>query len=82
MLSRKELINLKNSIKANYTPTAIAERKKSVILTNVNYPELSKTVESISEAVRYINEIKGNNLCTRAGLRYSLKKISCLKRSG
>lgn len=73
-LSREELIKLKNSIKANYTPTAIAERKKSIILTNVNNPELSKTVESLSEAERYINEVKGDKFCTRAGLRYSIKK--------
>ena len=62
------MINLKNSIKANYTPTAIAERKKSVILTNVNNPELSKTVESISEAERYLNEIKGIKFCTRVAI--------------
>ena len=74
LLSREELIKLKNSIKAKYTPSAIAERKKSVILTNVHNPKLSKTVESISEAERYLNEIKGIKFCTRAGLRYSIKK--------
>lgn len=70
----EELIKLKISIKTKYTPTAIAERKKSVILTNVNNPKLSKTVDSISEAERYLNEIKGIKFCTRAGLRYSIKK--------
>ena len=51
LLSREELIKLKNSIKAKYTPSAIAERKKSVILTNVHNPKLSKTVESISPSI-------------------------------
>lgn len=50
LLSREELIALKKDLKTNFTPKKITERKKSLVLTNVNNPQLSKTVESISEA--------------------------------
>ena len=79
-LSREELINLKNSLKVNYIPEAISDRKKSVILINVNLPDLSKTVDSLAEAERYINSIKGYNYCTRAGLRYCINKNSLFKK--